>query len=75
MLLAVTSRWRYEHTKQLLSFVYLVSLWTLFISSAASKMASETVTDMKGNVVKMEADYSQTVDKTLPECEAHVKVA
>ncbi|XP_065065829.1 26S proteasome non-ATPase regulatory subunit 12-like [Rhopilema esculentum] len=36
-------------------------------------MASETVTDMKGNVVKMEADYSQTVDKTLPECEAHVK--
>ena len=40
-----------------------------------SKMASETVTDMKGNVVKMEADYSQTVDKTLPECEAHVKVA
>ncbi|KXJ21702.1 26S proteasome non-ATPase regulatory subunit 12 [Exaiptasia diaphana] len=33
-------------------------------------MASTTVTDMKGNVVKMEVDYSDTVDKTIPECEA-----
>lgn len=32
-------------------------------------MASTTVTDMKGNVVKMEVDYSNTVDKTIPECE------
>ena len=38
------------------------------------KMATETVTDMKGNVVKMEADFSQTVDKALPECEKLVKV-
>ncbi len=38
-------------------------------------MASETVTDMKGNVVKMEVDYSETVDKALPECEALVKVS
>ena len=25
---------------------------------------------MKGNVVKMEVDYSGTVDKKIPECEA-----
>ena len=31
------------------------------------KMA--TSTDMKGNVVKMEVDYSDTVDKRIPECE------
>lgn len=29
-----------------------------------------TSTDMKGNVVKMEVDYSDTVDKRIPECEA-----
>ncbi|RMX55448.1 hypothetical protein pdam_00019355 [Pocillopora damicornis] len=29
-----------------------------------------TTTDMKGNVVKMEIDYSETVDKRIPECEA-----
>ena len=29
-----------------------------------------TSTDMKGNVVKMEVDYSETVDKRIPECEA-----
>jgi len=28
-----------------------------------------TSTDMKGNVVKMEVDYSDTVDKRIPECE------
>ena len=38
-------------------------------------MAAETVTDMKGNVVKMEADFSQSVDKMLPECEGLVKVS
>ena len=38
-------------------------------------MAAETVTDMKGNVVKMEADFSQSVDKMLPECEELVKVS
>lgn len=32
-------------------------------------MAGTTVTDMKGNVVKMEVDYSDTVDKTIPQCE------
>ena len=37
-------------------------------------MAAETVTDMKGNVVKMEVDYSDAVDKMLPECEKLVKV-
>jgi len=36
-------------------------------------MATETVTDLKGNVVKMEADFSQSVDKMLPECESLVK--
>ncbi|KAK2557141.1 26S proteasome non-ATPase regulatory subunit 12 [Acropora cervicornis] len=29
-----------------------------------------TSTDMKGNVVKMEVDYTDTVDKRIPECEA-----
>ncbi|XP_031558598.1 26S proteasome non-ATPase regulatory subunit 12-like [Actinia tenebrosa] len=33
------------------------------------KMAGTTITDMKGNVVKMEVDYSDTVDKTIPQCE------
>ncbi|KAJ7372722.1 26S proteasome non-ATPase regulatory subunit 12 [Desmophyllum pertusum] len=28
-----------------------------------------TSTDMKGNIVKMEVDYSDTVDKRIPECE------
>ena len=37
-------------------------------------MAADTVTDMKGNVVKMEVDYSDAVDKMLPECEKLVKV-
>eukprot|EP00112_Aurelia_sp_Birch-Aquarium-sp1_P020093 Seg5094.1 transcript_id=Seg5094.1/GoldUCD/mRNA.D3Y31 product="26S proteasome non-ATPase regulatory subunit 12" protein_id=Seg5094.1/GoldUCD/D3Y31 len=36
-------------------------------------MASDTVTDMKGNVVKMEVDHSDAVDKMLPECEKLVK--
>ena len=40
-----------------------------------ANMAAETVTDMKGNVVKMEADFSQSVDKMLPECEGLVKVS
>ena len=35
---------------------------------------TETVTDMKGNVVKMEMDHSETVDNTLPKCEEQVKV-
>ena len=35
--------------------------------SESFKMA--TSTDMKGNVVKMEVDYSDTVDKRIPECE------
>ena len=38
-------------------------------------MAADTVTDMKGNVVKMEADFSESVDKLLPECEELVKVS
>lgn len=37
------------------------------------KMA--TSTDMKGNVVKMEVDYSDTVDKRIPECEAIAAVS
>lgn len=34
-----------------------------------------TTTDMKGNVVKMEIDYSETVDKRIPECEALASVS
>lgn len=30
---------------------------------------------MKGNVVKMEVDYSDTVDKRIPECEALASVS
>ena len=37
------------------------------------KMA--TSTDMKGNVVKMEVDCSDTVDKRIPECEALAAVS
>jgi len=37
-------------------------------------MASETITDMKGNIVKMEVDYSDTCDKKIPECEGLAKV-
>ena len=37
-------------------------------------MASETITDMKGNIVKMEVDYSETCDKKLPELEEMAKV-
>ena len=37
-------------------------------------MASETVTDMKGNIVKMEVDYTETCDKKLPELEQIAKV-
>ena len=37
-------------------------------------MASDTVTDMKGNIVKMEVDYTETCDKKIPECEAMAKV-
>ena len=37
-------------------------------------MASETVTDMKGNIVKMEVDYSETCDKRIPELEEAAKV-
>lgn len=36
-------------------------------------MASETITDMKGNIVKMEVDYSETCDKKLPELEEMAK--
>ncbi|XP_057311225.1 26S proteasome non-ATPase regulatory subunit 12-like [Hydractinia symbiolongicarpus] len=36
-------------------------------------MASETITDMKGNIVKMEVDYSETCDKKIPECEEMAK--
>jgi len=36
-------------------------------------MASETVTDMKGNIVKMEVDYTETCDKKLPELEQMAK--
>lgn len=36
-------------------------------------MASETITDMKGNIVKMEVDYSDTCDKKIPECEQMAK--
>ena len=57
---------------------YYFSLAPLCIISLreeeSDKMAAETVTDMKGNVVKMEADFSQAVDKSLPECEKLVKV-
>lgn len=34
---------------------------------------AETVTDMKGNIVKMEVDYSETCDKKIPECEEMAK--
>lgn len=34
-----------------------------------------TTTDMKGNVVKMEIDYSETVDKRIPECEELASVS
>ena len=37
-------------------------------------MTTETVTDMKGNIVKMEMDYSETCDKKIPECEEMAKV-
>lgn len=36
-------------------------------------MASDTITDMKGNIVKMEVDYSETCDKKIPECEEMAK--
>ena len=36
------------------------------------KMA--TATDMKGNIVKMDVDFTSTVDERLPQCEAMVKV-
>ena len=49
-------------------------MFPLHSSQANAKMAAETVTDMKGNVVKMEVDYSDAVDKMLPECEKLVKV-
>ena len=39
-----------------------------------SKMATDTVTDMKGNIVKMEVDYSETCDKKIPECVDMAKV-
>ena len=39
-----------------------------------SKMATDTVTDMKGNIVKMEVDYSETCDKKIPECVEMAKV-
>ena len=38
-------------------------------------MTSETVTDMKGNIVKMEVDYSETCDKKIPELEEMAKVS
>lgn len=31
--------------------------------------ATETITDMKGNVVKMEVDFSEKCDEKIPECE------
>ena len=37
-------------------------------------MATDTVTDMKGNIVKMEVDYSETCDKKIPECVEMAKV-
>lgn len=37
-------------------------------------MADPTITDMKGNVVKMEVDYSEKCDKEIPECEERAKV-
>ena len=37
-------------------------------------MATDTVTDMKGNIVKMEVDYSETCDKKIPECVDMAKV-
>ena len=40
-----------------------------------SKMATDTVTDMKGNIVKMEVDYSETCDKKIPECVEMAKVS
>jgi len=36
-------------------------------------MAEATITDMKGNVVKMEVDYSEKCDKEIPECEERAK--
>lgn len=33
----------------------------------------DTITDMKGNIVKMEVDYSDTCDKKIPECEEMAK--
>lgn len=34
---------------------------------------TDTVTDMKGNIVKMEVDYSETCDKKIPECHEMAK--
>jgi hypothetical protein len=46
---------------------------TLFlIVSRFFKMA--TATDTRGNVVKMDVDFSSTVDELIPNCEALVKV-
>ena len=42
-------------------------------AGTSSKMA--TATDTKGNVVKMEVDYSDTVDKRIPECEVLATVS
>jgi len=36
-------------------------------------MGTDTVTDMKGNIVKMEVDYSETCDTKIPEAEALAK--
>ena len=42
------------------------------IVSRFFKMA--TATDTRGNVVKMDVDFSSTVDELIPNCEALVKV-
>ncbi len=33
-----------------------------------------TATDTRGNIVKMDVDFSSTVDELIPKCEALVKV-
>lgn len=37
-------------------------------------MASDTITDMKGNIVKMEVDHTETCDQKIPECDEMAKV-
>ena len=47
----------------------------IMLSASIILFKMATTTDMKGNVVKMEVDHSDTVDKRIPECEALAAVS